>query len=140
MERELSHKPAGIRTNMLIGLGAALFTIISFELLAMWAATIRALPRDPWDHERFDNLCCGQHRHGRRRWLPVTGIFTALLWLGSLVIIGHLEQRFGLQGRLMNFRVAMSNDASANDKVRAIVDDLSVQRGAGTLIRPIVAC
>src|SRR5579863_10225940 len=32
MERELSHKPAGIRTNMLICLGAALFTIISYEM------------------------------------------------------------------------------------------------------------
>jgi putative Mg2+ transporter-C (MgtC) family protein len=29
LERELSHKPAGIRTNMLMCLGAALFTIIS---------------------------------------------------------------------------------------------------------------
>src|SRR5271155_862335 len=34
MERELSHKPAGIRTNMLICLGAALFTIISYEMAA----------------------------------------------------------------------------------------------------------
>src|ERR1700685_4307357 len=31
-ERELSHKPAGIRTNMLICLGSALFTIISYEM------------------------------------------------------------------------------------------------------------
>lgn len=32
LERELSHKPAGIRTNMLICLGAALFTVISYEM------------------------------------------------------------------------------------------------------------
>jgi uncharacterized membrane protein YhiD involved in acid resistance len=32
LERELSHKPAGIRTNMLICLGASLFTIISYEM------------------------------------------------------------------------------------------------------------
>jgi len=30
-ERELSRKPAGLRTNSLVGLGAALFTILSYE-------------------------------------------------------------------------------------------------------------
>src|SRR5580700_8327363 len=32
LERELNHKPAGIRTNMLICLGSALFTLISYEM------------------------------------------------------------------------------------------------------------
>jgi len=32
LERELRHKPAGLRTNMLISLGAALFTVISWQL------------------------------------------------------------------------------------------------------------
>lgn len=32
LEREFRRKPAGIRTNMLIGLGSALFAILSIEL------------------------------------------------------------------------------------------------------------
>jgi len=32
LEREYSHKPAGLRTNMLIALGSALFSILSVEL------------------------------------------------------------------------------------------------------------
>ena len=32
LEREYHHKPAGLRTNMLIALGSALFSIISVEL------------------------------------------------------------------------------------------------------------
>ena len=32
LEREIHQKPAGLRTNMLIGVGAALFTIVSIEL------------------------------------------------------------------------------------------------------------
>jgi putative Mg2+ transporter-C (MgtC) family protein len=32
LERELRQKPAGLRTNILIALGAALFTIVSIEL------------------------------------------------------------------------------------------------------------
>src|SRR5262245_23936083 len=31
LEREFRHKPAGLRTQILIGVGAALFTIMSFE-------------------------------------------------------------------------------------------------------------
>ncbi|WNZ30126.1 MAG: MgtC/SapB family protein [Candidatus Bathyarchaeota archaeon] len=31
LERELSRKPAGLRTNSLVGLGAALFTILSYD-------------------------------------------------------------------------------------------------------------
>lgn len=30
-ERELSRKPAGLRTNSLVGLGSALFTILSYD-------------------------------------------------------------------------------------------------------------
>ena len=30
-EREISRKPAGLRTNSLVGLGAALFTILSYD-------------------------------------------------------------------------------------------------------------
>lgn len=37
--------------------------------------------------------------------LYVTGIFAMLLLLGSLVIIGNVEQRVGLHTRTMNFRV-----------------------------------
>ena len=32
LEREYSHKPAGLRTNMLIAVGSALFSILSVEL------------------------------------------------------------------------------------------------------------
>ncbi|MCW8801882.1 MAG: MgtC/SapB family protein, partial [Candidatus Bathyarchaeota archaeon] len=31
LERELSRKPAGLRTNSLVGLGSALFTILSYD-------------------------------------------------------------------------------------------------------------
>jgi putative Mg2+ transporter-C (MgtC) family protein len=37
IERELRQKPAGLRTNILIALGAALFTIVSIELAQRYA-------------------------------------------------------------------------------------------------------
>jgi len=36
IERELRRKPAGLRTNTLIALGSALFTVISFELARVY--------------------------------------------------------------------------------------------------------
>jgi len=37
VERELRQKPAGLRTNMLIALGAALFTVVSIEIADRYA-------------------------------------------------------------------------------------------------------
>ena len=39
MERELHQKPAGIRTNALIGLGAAIMTLAGLSIAAMWPET-----------------------------------------------------------------------------------------------------
>ena len=38
LERELSGKPAGLRTNILIALGAAVFTILSIDMAMGWNA------------------------------------------------------------------------------------------------------
>jgi putative Mg2+ transporter-C (MgtC) family protein len=37
LERELRQKPAGLRTNILIALGAAMFTIVSIEIARRYA-------------------------------------------------------------------------------------------------------
>jgi len=40
IERELRHKPAGLRTSVLIAIGAALFTIVSIQLTSSGAPRI----------------------------------------------------------------------------------------------------
>jgi putative Mg2+ transporter-C (MgtC) family protein len=46
LERELRHKPAGLRTHMMVSLGAASFTLVSLQLVA--AATAQhGLRSDP---------------------------------------------------------------------------------------------
>ena len=42
MEREVVHKPAGVRTHMLVCLGSALFVLITLESLPFEAARIIA--------------------------------------------------------------------------------------------------
>jgi putative Mg2+ transporter-C (MgtC) family protein len=146
LERELARRPAGIRTNMLISLGAALFTIVSFQMASTF----------PGDHTRIAAQIIpgigfiGAGMVIRERGtvigitsaatlfvvasigmavgagLLVTGLFTTLLLLGSLVIVGNLEQRFGLHAQLMSFRIAAAAPDTV-ERVRRIVDQAGVR-------------
>jgi putative Mg2+ transporter-C (MgtC) family protein len=142
LERELSRKPAGIRTNMLICLGSALFTVISYEM----AGNVGG------DHTRIAAqiipgigfLGAGVVIRERGTIIGITsaatifvvasigmtvgagfyatGIFTMLLLLGSLVIIGNVEDRLGLHTRVMNFKITAPPDGDPVTQVHAIVE------------------
>jgi putative Mg2+ transporter-C (MgtC) family protein len=146
LERELSRKPAGIRANMLICLGAALFTIVSYEM----AGTVGG------DHTRIAAqiipgigfLGAGVVIRERGTIIGitsaatifvvasigmsigagfyVTGIFTMLLLLGSLVIIGNIEQRVGLHTRVMNFRITAPPEGDPLTRVHKIVEEIGL--------------
>lgn len=47
IDRELHHRPAGLRTHMLVSLASALFTILTFEIVAGVSADNDALGIDP---------------------------------------------------------------------------------------------
>src|SRR5271170_3223616 len=126
LERELRHKPAGLRTNMLICFGSALFTIISYEM----AGNVGG------DHTRIAAqiipgigfIGAGVVIRDRGNVMGITSaatifvmasigmavgadmiftsIFATLLVLAALIGIGYLEDRFGLQTRLMTFELA----------------------------------
>src|SRR5271167_4360020 len=125
LERELRHKPAGLRTNMLICIGAALFTIISYEMagdvggdhtriaaqiipgigfigagvvIRMRGAIIGITSAATIFMVASIGMAVGSG-------LIATGIFAALLLLGCLVVLGDVEQRLGLHARVMNFRI-----------------------------------
>jgi putative Mg2+ transporter-C (MgtC) family protein len=148
LERELNRKPAGIRTNLLICLGAALFTVVSWEMAGTYTG----------DHTRIAAqiitgigfIGAGVVIRERGTIIGITsaatifvvaaigmaagaglvgiGIFTTLLVLASLVIIGQLEIRLGLHAELINFRVtAPSSSTDIVEKVRRIIDDLGLQ-------------
>jgi uncharacterized membrane protein YhiD involved in acid resistance len=147
LERELRHKPAGLRTNMLICMGAALFTIISY----MMASDVGG------DHTRIAaQIIPGIGFIGagvviRERGavmgitsaatifviasvgmavgagLPVTAIFTTLLLLVALVFLGLVEDRVGLHTRLLTFTMTTpAGNPSVLDRVHQIVQQLQV--------------
>ena len=147
LERELRHKPAGLRTNMLISLGAALFTIISYQM----ASSVGG------DHTRIAaqiipgigfigagvvirergaivgitsaatifviasvGMACGAG-------MPVTAVFTTLLLLVALVILGFMEDRLGFHSRLMNFRLTAAGEGGMTERIHEIVTEVGIE-------------
>jgi putative Mg2+ transporter-C (MgtC) family protein len=146
LERELGHKPAGIRTNMLICLGAALFTIISYEMATGFGGDHTRIAAQIIPGIGFIGAGVVIRERGTvigitsaatifvvasigmavGSGLYVTGIFTALLLLASLVVIGNLEKRLGLHMQLMNFRVTAAAGANTVERIRQIVDEIGI--------------
>lgn len=148
LERELSHKPAGLRTNMLICLGAALFTIISTESTRAFGAgdptriaaqiipgigfigagvVIRERGTIIGITSAATIFMVASIGMAVGSGLIVTAIFSALLLLGCLVVLGNVEQRLGLHARLVNFRITAAEAGNLAARVRQIADDLEFQ-------------
>jgi len=147
LERELRHKPAGLRTNMLISLGAALFTVISWQLAnvsggdhtriaAQIITGIGFIGAGVVIRERGAvlgitsaatifviaavGMACGAG-------MPVTAIFTTLLLLVALVLLGIAEERFGLHSQLTTFRITAVDQAGMIELVHNIASQMGVE-------------
>ncbi len=130
IEREWRHKPAGLRTNMLICFGAALFTILSIAIAgestgerARIASQIipgigfigaGAVIRDRGAVSGITSAATifvmasvGMAAGGGMRG---TAIFATFVLLVALVLLGIFEDRFGFHMRLVAFRVALPAD------------------------------
>ena len=124
LERELKHRPAGLRTNMFICFGAALFTVLS-----------RALAAEPSDYTRiaaqiipgigFIGAGSILHTRGLTSGLTtaatlfvvasvgmaaggglyVTAVFATVVVLITLFALGHLERTFNLKTLLKTYEV-----------------------------------
>jgi uncharacterized membrane protein YhiD involved in acid resistance len=163
LERELRHKPAGLRTNMLICIGAALFTIISYEMAgevggdhtriaAQIIPGIGFIGAGVVIRERgavvgitsaatiFMVASVGMAVGAR---LPVTAIFTTLLMLVSLVFLGMVEDRIGFHTRLLTFTMTTpEGNPNILDRVHDIIHDAHIvaqrwkthRNGAGDIV------
>src|SRR5258708_6414583 len=145
MERELKRRPAGLRTNMFICFGSAMFTILSTRLAGEFGVG---------DHTRIAaQIIPGIGFIGAGSILHVKGsvtglttaatifvvasigmavggglyleaIFATLLIFMALHLLGWLELRFNLKPVMMNYTVV--SDKSADDlvaEVNAVLED-----------------
>jgi putative Mg2+ transporter-C (MgtC) family protein len=130
LERAIRHKPAGLRTNMFICVGAATFTLLSDELATKYGIGdhtriaaqiipgIGFLGAGAIMRERggviglttaatmFVVASIGMAVGGGLYWTAATSSFVILL---LLIVVGQLESVFGLKIRRMVFRVTAQN-------------------------------
>jgi putative Mg2+ transporter-C (MgtC) family protein len=143
LERELKHRPAGLRTNMFICFGAAMFTILSLELAQGNEATRIAsqiipgigfigagsILRDKGGVTGVTTaatifvvasigMACGGG-------LYLLAVFATLLILLTLLLLGWLEQRFSLKPFSMSY--ALTSDKSSDEVVEELNSVLEEQ-------------
>jgi putative Mg2+ transporter-C (MgtC) family protein len=145
MEREFKRKPAGLRTNMFICFGSAMFTILSTELAAAWGNG---------DHTRIAAqiipgigfIGAGSILHAKGNVSGLTtaatlfvvasigmasggglyllAIFATMLLFLALHVLGWLERRLNLKPLMMNYII--ESEEPADDlvaEVNAILED-----------------
>ena len=141
LERELKHRAAGLRTNMFICFGAALFTLLS-----------RSLAAEPADYTRiaaqiipgigFIGAGSILHTRGLTSGLTtaatifvvasvgmaaggglyLTAIFATGLVLISLFLLGHLEETFNLKVLLSSYEVTGASVEEITQEVNRILE------------------
>ncbi len=141
LEREHKHRPAGLRTNMFICFGAALFTVLS-----------RALAAEPSDYTRiaaqiipgigFIGASSILHTRGLTSGLTtaatifvvasvgmaaggglyVTAVFATALVVGALFFLGHLEETFNLKLLKTSYEVTGASIEAVSNEVNRILE------------------
>jgi putative Mg2+ transporter-C (MgtC) family protein len=154
LERQLKHRPAGLRTNLFICMGAAMYTLLSDRLAVEHIG----------DHTRIAAqiipgigfIGAGSILHSRDKLvtglttaatifvvasvgmavgggLYLTSIFSTGLILLCLYLLGHAEERFGLKTAVHGYEVAGRNADEITleinrvlESVHAMMDDVQV--------------
>jgi len=143
IERELKRRPAGLRTNMFICFGAAMFTVLSLELATSFGG----------DHTRIASqiipgigfIGAGSILHAKGSVTGLTtaatifvvasigmacggglyglAVFATLLILICLQALGGLERRFNLKPLLMHYSIVTDRVAEeVTEEINAVLE------------------
>jgi len=143
LERQFKHRPAGLRTNLFICLGAAMFTLLSDALAVEHIG----------DHTRIAAqiipgigfIGAGSILHARNNLvtglttaatifvvasvgmavgggLYLTATFATVLILLCLFLLGYAEERFGLKTAVRGYEVAGSNADEITAEINRILE------------------
>jgi putative Mg2+ transporter-C (MgtC) family protein len=145
LERQLKHRPAGLRTNLFICLGAAMYTLLSDELAVEHIG----------DHTRIAAqiipgigfIGAGSILHARDKLvtglttaatifvvasvgmavgggLYLTSIFATGLILLCLFLLGRAEERFGLKAAVHSYEVAGRSADEITPEINRILESV----------------
>lgn len=147
LERELRHKPAGLRTNMFISFGSTFFTMLSLEIAERYHT-------DPGRVAAQIIPGIGFIGAGAilREGLSVTGLTTAAtifvvagigmgvgygyygssaiatgMILASLMFLGYMERKLKTKYQHYEFSICTPHMAVASQKVMALLDSMKVR-------------
>lgn len=144
LERQLRHKPAGLRTNMFICFGAAMFTVLSDQLAGGYGG----------DHTRvaaqiipgIGFIGAGSILHARGSvvglttaatlfvvasvgmatggGLYVTAIFATIVILIALALLGKLERKFGMRSMLVTYELTGTSAETVLIEANRVLDQV----------------
>jgi putative Mg2+ transporter-C (MgtC) family protein len=143
LERQLRHKPAGLRTNLFICFGAAMFTVLSDQLAGGYGG----------DHTRvaaqiipgIGFIGAGSIIHSRGGvvglttaatlfvvagvgmaaggGLYLTATFATIVILIALALLGRLEAHLALQSLLISYEVTGTNTTAVLAEINRVLDE-----------------
>jgi putative Mg2+ transporter-C (MgtC) family protein len=136
LERELKRKPAGLRTNMFICFGSAMFTILSTELAGEWGIgdhtriAAQIIPGIGFIgagsilHDKGTLFVVASIGMAAGSGLYLLAIFATMLIYLALHLLGLMERQFNLKPLIMNYIIV--SDKSADElvtEVNSILED-----------------
>jgi putative Mg2+ transporter-C (MgtC) family protein len=158
LEREIKHRPAGLRTNLFICVGAAMFTLLSDALAvehmgdhtriaAQIIPGIGFIGAGSILHNRGDLVTgitsaatlfvvasVGMAVGGG---LYLTAIFATALILLCLFLLGDVEQRFNLKLAIRTYEVSGSSADAINAEVNRVLECIhAMMQGVQVAITP----
>jgi putative Mg2+ transporter-C (MgtC) family protein len=142
LERELRHRPAGLRTNMFICFGAAMFTILSDGLAVEHLGDHTRIAAQIIPGIGFIGAGSILHTRGLTTGLTtaatlfvvasvgmatggglyLTAIFATGMVLIALFALGHLEQTFNLKTLLITYEVKGASVEEISQEVNRILE------------------
>jgi putative Mg2+ transporter-C (MgtC) family protein len=149
LERQLRHKPAGLRTNMFICFGAAMFTVVGRQLAGTEADSARIVAQII---PGIGFIGAGSILHSRGSvtglttaatlfvvagvgmaaggGLYLTAIFATVMILVALALLGRMERVFSLKTAVTTYEVTGRSVDSMLREVNRILEDqkLAMQR------------
>jgi putative Mg2+ transporter-C (MgtC) family protein len=142
VERELKHRPAGIRTNMFICFGAALFTILSDALAVEHIGDHTRISAQIIPGIGFIGAGSILHARGLTTGLTtaatlfvvasvgmatggglyLTAVFSTAAVLIALFSLGHIERTFNLKTMLVSYEVTGASVEEITQEVNRILE------------------
>jgi putative Mg2+ transporter-C (MgtC) family protein len=157
LEREFSHKPAGLRTNMFICFGSAMFTVLSVQLAGEYVGDHTRVAAQIIPGIGFIGAGSILHSRGSVQGLTTAAtlfvvasigmaagggmylqaIFATILILVALQALGWFETRFNLKPLIMRYEALGSTADGVMAEINRVLEEShhateSVQMGAST--------